>query len=209
MPTPRPSPGPSPPPPPGYTPSPVGDGFAGALGDLERTRGLVSDAADEALQRLPDNAKTRRVRDFLEKARHWAEGGTKTVPVVPRGVSRKIPGGGPTLSKVGLVVDLITNLAEGDDPREAVEDTGRGALFGAVGWVATAFAGPLRIFGVDPYTELGQNYDEWLAQAREWERTNPTYLERVEREEETGYAYTCDEYSAMGFKPQDVEGCEE
>ena len=66
-----------------------------------------------------------------------------------------------------------------------------------------------RIFAADPYIELGGNYDEWLAEAREHDRNDPVLQEQRERYERTGYIHTCDSYAAMGFKPEDTPGCEE
>ena len=214
MPTPNPRPGPSPPPPPGHRRGDDSEQFAKALDELNLTRSVVSGTAEELRKRIPEGADTKDVRTFLHALHRYSEGGMDTVPVVPPGVERKLPELArkiPRVSGAGALIDLVANLAEGEGLGEAVEDTGQGVaggLFG--GWLGTAVAGPIvGLFGGEAYARFLADYDEYLARARYLERTDPDYLERADRAERTGFGFRCDHYEAMGFKPQDVEGCEE
>jgi hypothetical protein len=205
--TPRPSPGP--PPKAKRTDPDRRRAVAEALADVGRTRSYVSETTDELLKRIPESSRTQKLRRVLTDVRDWAEGRTRTIPVIPKRLPRSWPGRGASVSKVGIVIDLITNLAEGDEPKEAIEDTTRATVFGVMGGVIATFTGPFRIIAGDAYANFGANYDEYLAAAREYERANPDYLERADRAERTGYGFRCDQYAAMGFKPQDTPGCEE
>ena len=213
-PTPMPTPSPSPGPPPPRAPQTredngdARDAFAEGLGHIARTRSYVSETSDELLERIPRSPRTDRLRRVLTEVRDWAEGRTKAIPVIPKGLPRSWPGRGARVSKLGIVLDLVTNLAEGDDAGEAVEDTSRATVFGVMGGIIATFTGPFRIIAGDAYAQFGANYDEYLAAAREHDRDDPVLREQRERQERTGYPYRCDQYSAMGFKPEDTEGCE-
>ena len=218
MPTPDPQPGPSPPPPPRYRSDGDGKRVAEALKELNLTRSALSTGTEEVLKRLPEGADTEDLRRVMRKLHRYAEGGAETFPIIPEGIVRKLPTEAqkfarrvPRGSAAGLVLDLVANLAAGEGNGEAVEDSVQGAAGGVVGgWLATVIAGPIvGVFGGEAYADFFANYDEYLARARYLERTDPDYLERVDRAERTGYGFRCEQYEAMGFKPQDVEGCEE
>ena len=175
---------------------------------------MLSGTTEELLKKLPEGADTEDVRRVLDALHRYSEGGLDTVPVVPPAVARKFPEVArkiPRVSGVGALLDFVANLADGEGAGEAFEDTAQGTAGGVVGgFLTTVIAGPIvGIFGGEAYGDFFANYDEYLARARYLERTDPDYLERVDRAERTGYAYECDQYSAMGFKPQDTTGCED
>jgi hypothetical protein len=207
---PRPSPGPPPPPPPedddGSASSPVD--VSDELRAVGRARKIVSGTAKELLDRIPDTPRNQELRAYLKQARRVAEGGMEPIPVTPRGIRARLKDGGPKFSRLGAAISFLTNLAEGDDLGEAAGDTGKAIGCGWMGQFIARWTGPFVIFADIAYGDFCANYDDYAEANRRWDRRNPVLRAQRDRYNRTGYAYRCDQYAAMGFKPQDTTTCE-
>ena len=178
-----------------------GEGLSEFLGKAGLTREVVSEASDKALEKLPDKPKYARLRTFLKDANRWAKGGMDDVPIVPPGVSRGIPKG-ISAGPAGLVLDIVTNLAEDETLEEAVEDTKRSFVWGLASQVITTFTGPFKLIGGAAYSNAADNYDEWARQNAEAQASDSAYQTRLDRYNSSGSAYTCEEHSSMGLRPE-------